>query len=209
MSKIDTLYISFVDRNARYRGPTSSADWNDMHDELATDLASIYDQWNNRLKPLTNTLPDGTVDSNIDAFTNGLDGQTLYTKSDATVDDTDYYNTSYVRPNTVYEQFQDVYDNLDTLESGLTNQISGQVFSAANISIVDNGNLFDATNVESALAELASDFANSFINRGTGSPEGVLVANRGAIYMRSDGGLNTTLYIKEQNDGLATGWTAK
>jgi hypothetical protein len=154
MTKINTLYISFTDRNARRRGPTSSEAWNDIHDELAADLAGLYDQWNNRLKPLTTTLPDGTVDSDIDAFTNGLDGQTLYTKSDSTVSDTTYYNSVYTRPNTVYEQFVDVYSELESLETTLSSQISGQVFSAANITIVDNGSLYDATNVETALAEV-------------------------------------------------------
>ena len=208
MSKIDTLYISFTDRNARRRGPTSSAAINDMHDELASDLAGLYDQWNNRLRPLSSTLPDGTIDSNIDAFTNGLDGQTLYTKSDATVSDTDYYNNSYVRPNTVYEQFQDIYTNLETLESSLSNQISGQVFSAANISIVDNNNVFDATEVESALSELYTLFSNSFIIRGTGSPEGVITAGVGSVYVDSSGGIGSTLYIKESGTGN-TGWNAK
>ena len=44
---------------------------------------------------------------------------------------------------------------------------------------------------------------------GTGSPEGVVVADRGTIYMRTDGGAGTTMYAKELSDGLATGWVAK
>jgi hypothetical protein len=44
---------------------------------------------------------------------------------------------------------------------------------------------------------------------GEGSPAGVVVADRGTLYLRTDGGANTTLYVKELNDGLATGWTAK
>ena len=44
---------------------------------------------------------------------------------------------------------------------------------------------------------------------GTGSPEGVVVADRGTLYMRTDGSTNTTLYAKTADDGLATGWTAK
>ena len=44
---------------------------------------------------------------------------------------------------------------------------------------------------------------------GEGSPEGVVVANRGTLYMRLDGGAGTTLYVKESGDGLDTGWTAK
>lgn len=44
---------------------------------------------------------------------------------------------------------------------------------------------------------------------GTGSPEGLVVADRGTIYMRTDGGIGTTMYSKEAGDGLATGWEAK
>lgn len=49
---------------------------------------------------------------------------------------------------------------------------------------------------------------NVFIIRGTGSPEGVQAASVGALYMRTDGGANTTLYVKESGTGN-TGWVAK
>lgn len=48
-----------------------------------------------------------------------------------------------------------------------------------------------------------------YILRGAGSPEGIVVANRGTIFLRTDGSTSTTLYVKTANDGLATGWTAK
>lgn len=44
---------------------------------------------------------------------------------------------------------------------------------------------------------------------GAGSPLGVVVADRGTLYMRTDGGANTTLYVKEGNDQTALGWVAK
>lgn len=44
---------------------------------------------------------------------------------------------------------------------------------------------------------------------GAGDPEGVVVADRGTIYMRTDGGVGTTMYSKEAGDGLSTGWEAK
>lgn len=44
---------------------------------------------------------------------------------------------------------------------------------------------------------------------GDGSPEGVVTADRGTIYLRSDGSTSTTLYVKTAGDGLNTGWTAK
>lgn len=44
---------------------------------------------------------------------------------------------------------------------------------------------------------------------GTGAPNGVVTASRGAIYTRADGGSNTTLYVKETGDNTNTGWVAK
>lgn len=43
---------------------------------------------------------------------------------------------------------------------------------------------------------------------GTGSPEGVVTAPVGSLYTRTDGGANTTLYVKESGTGN-TGWAAK
>jgi hypothetical protein len=48
-----------------------------------------------------------------------------------------------------------------------------------------------------------------YIKWGAGSPEGVIIANIGSLYLRTDGSTSTTLYIKTANNGLATGWTAK
>lgn len=46
-----------------------------------------------------------------------------------------------------------------------------------------------------------------FESAGTGSPEGVLAANVGSEYHRTDGGASTTLYVKESGSGN-TGWVA-
>ena len=43
---------------------------------------------------------------------------------------------------------------------------------------------------------------------GSGSPETVVIANVGSLYLRSDGGAGTTLYVKESGTGN-TGWIAK
>lgn len=47
-----------------------------------------------------------------------------------------------------------------------------------------------------------------FIHRGSGSPEGVVTAPVGHLFLRSDGGATTTLYVKTSGAGN-TGWTAK
>lgn len=43
---------------------------------------------------------------------------------------------------------------------------------------------------------------------GSGSPEGAVTAKIGSIYMRTDGGAVTSLYVKESGTGN-TGWAAK
>lgn len=47
-----------------------------------------------------------------------------------------------------------------------------------------------------------------FWTSSSGSPEGVITANVGAMYTRTDGGAGTTLYVKESGTGN-TGWVAK
>lgn len=46
------------------------------------------------------------------------------------------------------------------------------------------------------------------IKAGTGTPAGVVSAPVGSLYLRSDGGASTTLYVKESGVGTA-GWVAK
>jgi hypothetical protein len=51
--------------------------------------------------------------------------------------------------------------------------------------------------------------ANLGISRGTGGPEGVVTALVGSLYLRTDGGAATTLYVKESSPTPNTGWVAK
>lgn len=46
------------------------------------------------------------------------------------------------------------------------------------------------------------------VSGGPGSPEGVVTAGQGSVWMRTDGGAATTLYVKESGAGN-TGWVAK
>lgn len=46
------------------------------------------------------------------------------------------------------------------------------------------------------------------IRSGEGSPEGVIAANPGSVFLRTNGGASTTLYVKTSGTG-SVGWTAK
>lgn len=47
-----------------------------------------------------------------------------------------------------------------------------------------------------------------YLRQGSGTPEGVVLASRGDIFLRDDGDAQTTLYYKANGDGLPTGWIA-
>lgn len=48
----------------------------------------------------------------------------------------------------------------------------------------------------------------ALIYTGRGSPENKVAAAVGSIYLREDGGLVTTLYVKESGGASNTGWRA-
>jgi hypothetical protein len=47
------------------------------------------------------------------------------------------------------------------------------------------------------------------IFQGAGSPEGAVAAGIGSLYLRTDGGLLTSLYVKEGGAATSSGWAAK
>lgn len=49
---------------------------------------------------------------------------------------------------------------------------------------------------------------DAVIYTGTGSPENNQVGSIGDLYLRRDGGTNTTLYVKESGTNTDTGWAA-
>lgn len=156
--KLDTFSVLFVKRNASLRGPTSSEKWNDTIEELSHDLTEINSQWNNRLVPLLDTVPngeEGNVDNAIDAWTDGLGGSTLLVDPTATNSlNVTYFNTTADRPNTILEQLEDVYTEIDTVNSNIATSITAALPTADEVSIVDSAELYTSTNVEDALEEV-------------------------------------------------------
>lgn len=153
--KLEEIQILFQKRTARKRGPTSSDQMNDMVDELAHDLSEFNTQWNQRLVPLTSAIPNGDDDADIDAWANGLDGGNLYVDQNATASvNSTYYNSPSTRPNTVLEQFDSIYLQLNTIRDDLENQINNSVLTAIQVSVTDAQGLYQSANVEEALTEV-------------------------------------------------------
>ena len=50
--------------------------------------------------------------------------------------------------------------------------------------------------------------ANTMVLSGEGTPEAFVTGSVGYIYLRTDGGTNTTLYVKESGNNTNTGWAA-
>lgn len=47
------------------------------------------------------------------------------------------------------------------------------------------------------------------ITSGEGSPENAVLGSVGDLFLRTDGGASTTLYVKESGTDTDTGWVAK
>jgi hypothetical protein len=79
--------------------------------------------------------------------------------------------------------------------------------SATVANIARNTTFSSVYSSDTTVFPAAYDIKN-FIFRGTGSPEGVVTASVGTLYLRLDGSTSTTLYVKTSGTGN-TGWTAK
>ncbi len=89
-----------------------------------------------------------------------------------------------------------------------TLNVDGNVTLNANVTL---GNASTDTITATAHIPSTLTFASSTgptLRAGSGSPEGAVTAVVGSIYMRSDGGAATSVYIKESGSGN-TGWVAK
>lgn len=72
--------------------------------------------------------------------------------------------------------------------------------------VLKTGNLVIGTSGKGI--DFSATAAGIIWRTGVGSPEGVVTAAVGSLYTRSDGGVNTTLYVKQSGTGN-TGWAAK
>jgi len=74
-----------------------------------------------------------------------------------------------------------------------------------------SGNVGIGTTSPGEKLEVAGNvkIGNATIRSGTGSPEGAVTGNVGNLFLRTDGGAGTTLYVKESGNGTNTGWAAK
>lgn len=155
MSRPSNIVVATIKRNQRLRGPSSSEQQNDFQAEVIRDLTAFQQEWNNKIVPLTSKLPDGSADTTVNAFVNGLDGQTLYVNAEATatLSASRYFNSTKDRPNTVFEQFVNIFTYIDDQIGVLENAITAGAASGALTSTQKNrigDNIFDNAIASSA-----------------------------------------------------------
>ncbi|MBP8005497.1 MAG: phage tail protein [Acinetobacter sp.] len=105
------------------------------------------------------------------------------------------------------------------LGNGTQDPNNAAVIRSGTTTLSFNKTLLPTTNEILNIGSSTSRYLNVFSSRfmytatigdfmGTGSPEGILTANVGSTYRRSDGTPGTTFYVKETGTGN-TGWVAK
>lgn len=85
---------------------------------------------------------------------------------------------------------------------------NGSFYADPGIYIVSCLGVTIAVEVTQDQAETSVNGTAATLSAGTGSPAGVVTAAVGSIWLRTDGGANTTLYVKESGAGTS-GWVAK
>ena len=150
--KLESLNISFVQRNAPASGPTSSEAWNDSMEELAIDLSRLSTEWA-KIYQLLSTVPYGYESLEVDAFANGLDGKGLWVDAGAlgTDDDLTFWSDINGRPVTVYEAFRALYLHIDNqLQSTVETIVDAASGLTADQKTRIGDNIFDVSQASSA-----------------------------------------------------------
>jgi hypothetical protein len=83
--------------------------------------------------------------------------------------------------------------------------------ASLGIAIDIPGNVGIGTSTPSEKLEVVGNvkIGSATIRSGTGTPLGVVTGNIGDLFLRTDGGAGSTLYVKESGNGTNTGWAAK
>jgi hypothetical protein len=85
-------------------------------------------------------------------------------------------------------------------QEGTTNNIAVFQSSKVTRAVIDNSGTGSFARLKSGSATISS---------GTGVPNNVVSGNVGDLFLRTDGGAGSTLWVKESGNGTTSGWTAK
>ena len=92
------------------------------------------------------------------------------------------------------------------VEGDMTLSSALEASTLTTTGVAQVGSLYSSGEITTESATI--NFYDIKLYVGSGSPNGVKTADIGSLYLRTDGGANTTLYVKESGAGN-TGWVAK
>ncbi|GEM_PF-6663697 len=97
------------------------------------------------------------------------------------------------------------------IRCGSTAGMSFSVGASQKMGISNNGNVGIGTTTPGEKLEVNGNIklGGATVRSGTGGPNNTVTGNVGDLYLRTDGGSGSTLYVKESGNGTNTGWTAK
>jgi hypothetical protein len=112
-------------------GVISSSDLTSFSQSVSQNLQQLRSNWKTYIRPILNSLPAGNTDarwstiigkglpSKIDCFVYGVQGSTLFVFNDATSTKADgrYWHSTDLRPKTIAEKFEDLYQTIDNIET--------------------------------------------------------------------------------------------
>lgn len=117
-------------------GAVSSSDLNAFSRSTGQNLQQVRGDWRTYIHPVLNSLPGGGTDlrwstalgkglpDKIDSFSYGVQGSTLFVFNDAnsTKADGRYWVANEYRPKTIAESFEDVYEAIYNVSTGIDTQ---------------------------------------------------------------------------------------
>lgn len=115
MANFERLNPAIVIKRAPKNGVISSEDYNDFQQQVQHDLALLFQMANASVLPIFDGLGAPGTYSDLDPVKYGLDGTQMLIDKDWTDTSNPYYwNSSIVRPTTIYEGFNQVIADLDS-----------------------------------------------------------------------------------------------
>lgn len=109
-------------------------------------------------------------------------------------------NINFITPDPVEQPNASTFTIVPQSDGGTAAGVGG-----SGGGLVGTGGAGGAVDIHTSAATSASV---SSILTGSGTPEGAVVAPVGTLFLRTDGGASTTLYVKESGSGN-TGWVGK
>jgi len=152
-------------------GVISSSELSAFSKSVAQNLQDIRSDWRSYIRPVLNSLPAGDTDqrwstaigkglpAKIDCFVYGVQGSTLFVfnDADATKADGRYWLTTDLRPKTIAEAFEDVYESINNVSTALTASSVvdlGPLWAAIGESYRDSGQVAQVGSLDTRVGTL-------------------------------------------------------